>query len=122
MRGARGRSVELEGVRAQKRRRPPPARHAPPQKQQQQQNAAHRSVNVRRSEKMPPSQGVSSGPKMVAFHVKSSSPLTGLALQPSGASRIAFRSLSSRSVLAVVGDAMFAVLCVSACVCVVCED
>mmetsp|Transcript_13763 Transcript_13763/g.31468 ORF Transcript_13763/g.31468 Transcript_13763/m.31468 type:complete len:141 (-) Transcript_13763:131-553(-) len=54
-----------------------------------------------RSEKTPPSHGVSSGPKTVAFHTKRLSSETGLALQPSGGScLIDLRSDRSRSVAA----------------------
>jgi hypothetical protein len=52
---------------------------------------------------MPPSQGVSLGPKMVAVQIKRESSERGDALQPAGGScLIALRSLISRSMADVV--------------------
>mmetsp|Transcript_15335 Transcript_15335/g.64672 ORF Transcript_15335/g.64672 Transcript_15335/m.64672 type:complete len:271 (-) Transcript_15335:21-833(-) len=60
------------------------------------------SPNVMRRENTPPSQAVSSGPKMVALHTNRLSSLWGLALHPSGGSvLIALRSDWSLSTAAV---------------------
>lgn len=72
--------------------------------------AGYPSQKVIRRLKMPPSQGVSSGPKMLADHMRRFSSEHGLALQPSGGEwEIAFRSDNKRSEVALGRTAVAAI-------------
>jgi len=65
--------------------------------------SGYRSVKVTLREKIPPSNGVSSGPKTLAFHTNKLSSVTGLALHPSGGLFLmAFKSDMRRSMEALV--------------------